>query len=207
MHTTTEANREYPRARGEADVEGRYPGALPPRPGPRTTLALRADSDDGNLLLDWARGALAGAAGVWVMDRVGWALWRLEDRENIHREYMARPDGLDPAHVVANRVADALDRPLSPKQPHPAGIAVHYGLGIAPAMAYAALRHDIPELAAGRGLLYGLGLFLVEDEGVAPLLGLASGPTAYPWQAHARGLVSHLVLGVVTHAVLDLLEG
>ncbi len=34
------------------------------------------------------------------------------------------------------------------------------------------------------------------------LRGLASGPTAYPWQAHARGLVAHLVLGATTDAVL-----
>lgn len=197
MHTTTEADR----ARTGTDAY-----AAPPRNVPRTSLALRAERDDGNLLLDWAKGALAGAAGVWAMDRVGWVLWRLEDRENVHREYMARPGGLDPAHAAANRVADALDRPLSPKQPHPAGIAVHYALGIVPAMAYAALRRDVPEVAAGRGLLFGLGLFLLEDEGAAPLLGLASGPAAYPWQAHARGLVSHLVLGVVTHAVLDLLD-
>jgi hypothetical protein len=44
------------------------------------------------------------------------------------------------------------------------------------------------------------------DEGVVPALGLAGGPTEYPWQAHARGLVGHLVLGAVTHATLELLD-
>jgi hypothetical protein len=172
----------------------------------RTATTMELDPEDDGLLADWMKGAVAGAAAVWVMDRVGWYLWGQESTEKIHEEFVARVDGMDPAHVVANRVADAVGRPLSPKQPHPAGIAVHYGIGMAPAMAYAALRRDIPEIAAGRGLLYGLGLFLAVDEGAAPLLRIAARPGAYPWQAHARGLVTHLVLGVATHAALDLLD-
>ena len=171
----------------------------------RTATTMELEEDDG-LLGDWIKGAIAGAAGVWAMDRVGWYLWDRENRADIHREFAARVEGMDPAHVVANRVADAVGRPLSPKQPHPAGIAVHYGIGMGPAMAYAALRKDVPEIAAGRGLLYGLGLFLLVDEAAAPALGIAGGPGEYPWQAHARGLVTHLVLGAVTHAVLDLLD-
>ena len=49
-------------------------------------------------------------------------------------------------------------------------------------------------------------MFLVNDEILAPVLGLASGPAAYPWQAHARGLVGHLVLGAVTDTVLAVTE-
>lgn len=41
-------------------------------------------------------------------------------------------------------------------------------------------------------------MFLLNDEILAPVLGLASGPTAYPWQAHARGLVVVLVTGVTS---------
>ncbi|MDP9382790.1 MAG: DUF1440 domain-containing protein, partial [Chloroflexota bacterium] len=61
-------------------------------------------------------------------------------------------------------------------------------------------------IGAGRGLLYGAVLFLLNDEILAPVLGLASGPTAYPWQAHARGLISHVVLGAATDTVLDVLD-
>jgi uncharacterized membrane protein YagU involved in acid resistance len=83
---------------------------------------------------------------------------------------------------------------------------MHYALGILPGALYGVLRHRVAGLGAGRGLLYGAGLFLVNDELLAPVLGLASGPTAYPWQAHARGLVSHVVLGAVTDTVLDVTE-
>lgn len=60
--------------------------------------------------------------------------------------------------------------------------------------------------ARPEGLLYGLELFLVQDEGLNPILGTSGGPTEYPWQAHARGLVGHLVLGAVTHATLNVLD-
>ncbi len=99
---------------------------------------------------------------------------------------------MDVAHVAAGKLADATGMDLTPEQPHPAGIAVHYALGVVPGALYGPLRHRVVGLAAGQGLLYGLGLFLVNDELLNPLLGLASGPTEYPWQAHARGLVAHL---------------
>jgi hypothetical protein len=156
--------------------------------------------------VDLAKGAIAGAAGVWLMDRVGWALYRREEPAALRREQEARAGGLDVAHAAANKLAGALGRPLAPAQPHPAGLAVHYALGAVPGALYAVLRRRARGLTAGRGLLYGLGLFLVNDELLAPALGLASGPTAYPWQAHARGLVSHLALGAATEAALEALD-
>ncbi len=33
-----------------------------------------------------------------------------------------------------------------------------------------------------------------------------SGPGAYPWQAHTRGLIAHVVLGVVTESALKLFD-
>ena len=157
-------------------------------------------------MADVVKGLVAGAVGVWVMDRAGWWLMNREDPEVLRQETRARVEGMDPAHVAANRVARAFGRELSPPQPHPAGIGVHYAIGMLPAMMYGPLRRSIPGLSAGRGLLYGLGLFLLVDEGVAPALGLASGPGAYPIQAHARGLAGHLLLGAVTDAVLEVLD-
>lgn len=161
---------------------------------------------NGNIAADIVKGAIAGAVGVWVMDQVGWWMWNHEDPAALQQEREARPEGLDPAHVMANRAAEAMGKELTPRQPHPAGIAVHYGLGIMPGAVYGALRNRVDGIGAAGGLVYGLGLFLIEDEGLNPLLGTSGRPTEYPWQAHARGLVSHLVLGVVTHATLDVLD-
>lgn len=163
-------------------------------------------ADGGGVAVSLLKGAIAGAVGVWAMDRVGWWMWDREDPAALQREVQARPEGLDPAHVMANRAARAAGTELAPRQPHPAGLAVHYGLGVLPGAAYAVLRHRVPTLAAGGGLLYGLGLGLVEDEGINPLIGTSGPPGDYPWQAHVRGLVSHLVLGAVTHATLQALD-
>ena len=39
-----------------------------------------------------------------------------------------------------------------------------------------------------------------------PALGLTPGPNAFPWQAHAPGLVGHLTFGTVTDGTLRLLD-
>jgi hypothetical protein len=80
-----------------------------------------------------------------------------------------------------------------------------------------ALAAGAPPLAIGpfarvrldgrRGLVYGLLLFLVSDEALNTELGFAGPPDAYPKATHIRGLVGHLVLGVATDSVADILGG
>lgn len=165
---------------------------------------MRTDGD--GVAADMLRGAVAGAVGVWVMDQVDWFNYRHEDPAARRRTQEARPGGLDPAHVMANKVAGALGAELSPPQPHPVGIAVHYSLGVGPGALYGALRDRAPVVGTGRGLLYGLGLFLLQDELANAAVGLSASPREYPWQAHARGLVAHLVYGLVTDTVLTVLQ-
>lgn len=164
-------------------------------------------NDTGNDTLSKAMmGAVAGGIATWVMDRVDWFMFDHEDRE-AHRQTIAvRPGGMDPAHVTVNKMAEAMGTELSPKQPHPAGIAMHYALGIGPAALYGALRERYPVMAAGRGSLFGLGVFLVNDEGLNTLTGSGADPRAYPWQAHARGLISHLVYGIATDLALNMMD-
>ena len=164
-------------------------------------MATRAETVD--VLLD----ALAGAAAMWVLDRVDWAMWDAEDSLIRAETRRVRPGGMDPAHVLANRIAGALGTELSPPQPHPLGIALHYSFGMVPTLAYAALRHRYPAVAAGGGTAWGLAMTLVEDEGMNPLLGLAASPQDYPWQDHARAVVAHVVLGAVAEGVLRALDG
>jgi hypothetical protein len=161
---------------------------------------------DGDVLTDMVKGAIAGAVGVWALDKVTWYMWNRENPAALQQEREARPEGLDPAHVMANRAAEAMGTELTPRQPHPAGIAVHYRLGIMPGAAYGALRKRVGGVGAAGGLLYGLSLFLLQDEGLNPILGTSGKPMDYPWQAHMRGLVGHLVLGAATHVTLELLD-
>jgi uncharacterized membrane protein YagU involved in acid resistance len=118
----------------------------------------------------------------------------------------ARPYGKDVAHATVEKVARLVDADVATPQPSRAGIGVHYALGMLPGALYAVARQEIPTLKAGGGALYGFGLFAVNDQVAAPLLGIASGPTEYPWQAHVRGVVSHVVLGMVTEGVLSLFD-
>lgn len=159
-----------------------------------------------SLAADMLKGAVAGAIGVWVMDRVDWFMYDHEDPEARRRTERVRPNHQDPAHNIAGMAARLVGRE-PPPQPHPAGVAVHYAVGILPAAAYAAVRHRLPGSTVSRGLLYGLGVSLVEDELVNPAIGASAPPRLYPWQAHARGLVAHLVYGVITEAVLSALDG
>ena len=159
-----------------------------------------------NLVIDALIGAAAGAAAVWVMDRVDWFNFRHEDPEARRRTQAARPEGAAPAQVAADRAAEALGYDLKPKDDNAAGTAIHYSLGIMPGALYGALRHTMPGLTAGRGTLFGLGLFLMQDEGLNALTGLSAKPQEYPWQAHARGAVAHVVYGLVLDSALKLAD-
>ena len=162
------------------------------------------------LWINGLKGALAGAIGVWAMDRLDWFNFTHEDSQARQRTEAVRPDGLDPAHVAAKRAAIAMGAGLHPAQPHAAGIAIHYALGIGPAAIYGALRDRLPVNSPNQDYLYGMGLglalFLVQDEGLNQAMGLSGKQKDYPWQAHARGLASHLTLGLVTNLVLNLLN-
>lgn len=152
------------------------------------------------------KGAIAGAASVWVMDRITWYMYRNEDPRAYKQEKKAQIDGKYVAFVAADKIANAVGVKMNDKQEYFAGNTVHYLLGIMPGALYGVLRHKINGLEKGRGLLYGLGLFIVMDELIAPLAGLSSGPLAYPWQAHARGLAGHLAVGATTHTAVRALD-
>jgi hypothetical protein len=163
------------------------------------------DNSQNSVASDLLLGAVAGVAATWVMDRVDWFMYRREPESSRRRTWEVRPEGKDPAHVIASRASQAFGGDPVP-QGHPAGMAVHYAIGVVPAAAYGALRERVPAIGAGAGLAYGLAMFIAEDEVANPLLGFAAMPQRYPWQPHARGLVAHLVYGLVTDAVLTGLQ-
>lgn len=158
------------------------------------------------LFTDLTKGALAGALGVWALDRITWFMWNREDPNALAREEAARPLGLDPAHVVAHRARRLAGRTKQPKQPSALGLAVHYSLGIVPGALYGALRKRSRSISAGAGVLFGIGLFLLQDELGNRMLGLSGPAKRYPWQAHARGLIGHAVYGATTDGVLRVLD-
>lgn len=160
---------------------------------------------DGSLAADLLKGAVAGAAAVWVMDRLDWFAFMHENPRARAQTERVRPGGMDPAHVAVRRAAEMVGMD-GPAQPNAAGVAVHYSLGIGPGALYAAMRDRAEGLGIARGPLYGLGLFLIQDEAINSVSGLSARPSQYPWQAHARGLAAHLVYGVVTELALNAMD-
>jgi hypothetical protein len=79
--------------------------------------------------MDAAKGAIAGAVGVWLMDQVTWGMYLREAPQALRREQKARVWGKDVAHVAAEKLAGAIGLERSSTQLHPAGIVVHYVLG------------------------------------------------------------------------------
>jgi hypothetical protein len=170
-------------------------------PEPTRNHGPQAPEPDGSIPLDMLKGAVAGTVATWVMDRVDWFMYRREPEASQRQTWAVRPEHKDPAHVIASKTSQALGGEPIP-QNHSAGLAVHYTIGIAPAAVYGVLRGRVPGVGAGRGLAYGLAMFVLEDEIANPAMGFAAPPQRYPWQPHARGLVSHVIYGLVTDLVL-----
>lgn len=171
-------------------------------------------------IVNAAIGAVGGVIAVWVMDRVDWTLWRLEGPKVRRRTTAVRPGGEPPAHVIATKLErlagvgfqgsaevpsllEQLDtKGLTGNRHHILGTGVHHAIGIGPATAYGIMQDKLPFSGAARGALYGLTLFLAQDEAANALTRLSAKPPRYPWQDHVRGLISHLVYGIVTDAVV-----
>lgn len=177
-----------------------------------------------NKLTDALIGAAAGAVGVWVLDRLDWFFWSRETPETRRQTTAVRPGGEPPAHVVATQlerlvgadtsqsaeVADKIEHldteGLRGDRHYVAGAIVHYGIGIGPAALYSIIQDKLPLPGPARGALYGLTLFITQDEGMNALTGLGAKPRQYPWQAHARGLITHLAYGIVTDGAISMMK-
>lgn len=155
--------------------------------------------------VDLVKGAAAGAVGVWAMDVATWAVYRRQSLAALMQEKENRPFGKDPAHAMAERLRRLTGSEVQ-EQPNALGITIHYQLGMTPAAAYVRLRRRMPWLRTGRGSLYGALLYVVNDEVAGRVLGITGRQRDHPWQAHVRGLIGHVVLGVVTEATLNVLE-
>ncbi len=151
------------------------------------------------------KGAVAGAAGWWAMDHVLQFLYNHE-RPLVRETEDAARGGVPALEVLAERIAAHFDVPLPEVQREKAGAVLQWVEGIGTGIIYGVLRGRAPVVGIGRGLAFGAGVSLLVDEGMVPLLGLSPGPTAFPWQTHARGLVGHLVYGFVAHVVFDVLQ-
>jgi Protein of unknown function (DUF1440) len=167
-------------------------------------MAKRVRTRDG-VGRDLLKGAVAGAVATFVMDRVTGYMYEHEDRDARRKEDEVRR-GRTSYEVVAEKAASAAGSSLDRRQRQRAGSAMHWALGMGAGAAYAVLRRRFQGLGGAAGTAFGTAFWTFMDEGLVPALGLTPGATAFPWQAHARGLVGHLTFGTVTDGTLRLLD-
>jgi putative membrane protein len=173
------------------------------------------------------RGAVGSVAGLAAMGLFFRAAQALSERagngagDGRSEDFIERHHALDDISVVGDQTqgdenaTEAVGRigyetvtghDPDEKTKQRLGQAVHWGYGILLGGLYGALREDAdaPDLLGGLG--YGTAAWIIGDEVMVPLLGLAEGPTAHGWTVHARALGAHLVYGAATSSATQALK-
>jgi len=150
-------------------------------------------------------GAIAGAAATWAMDGVTSLLLERQSEEVTERENRVRGKRFA-YEIAADKAAGLAGYHLLNRQRQRIGKGIHWAIGIGSGAIYGALRNRVRYFGIGSGVAYGVALYLLIDEGALTALGLSPPPNAFPWQAHARGLAGHLVLGAVLDAAFDVAD-
>jgi hypothetical protein len=154
---------------------------------------------------DLLKGAIAGAVATWIMDRVTTFMYERENESARRMEDGAR-QGRTAYETAAEKAARLLGRELTNEERHRLGAAVHWALGIAAGVAYAAFGRRIPAFRRAGGGAFGTTFWAAVDEGLVSLLGLTPPPKAFPWETHARGLAGHLAYGIAADRTLRVLD-
>lgn len=156
-----------------------------------------------SLLADVIDGVVAGFVATWAMNFVTTKLYEREGKEACDRENAAR-GGKTAYETAAEKAAHVAGVKLTPDERKQYATAIHWGLGVTSAIAFAILRSRSEAASRAGGLLFGTALWLAVDETLTPALGLTPGPRAFPWQTHARGLAGHLAYGATVATVATL---
>ena len=154
-----------------------------------------------SVVADLILGAIAGGVATFVMGKATGYWYQHEPKDVRQQEDDAR--GGEIAYgVAAEKAAHLVGRSLSHDDRERYGSGIHWALGIGVGALYGLLRDRVPQVGRTRGLAFGAAFWLLVDEGANYALGLTPGPSEFPWQTHARGLVGHLVYGGVADATL-----
>lgn len=163
---------------------------------------------EGTLWKGAVAGAVAGAAGAFVMEKFQtkalpkikeWA--GLDEQES--GESSSSGEESEPATAkAASAIAEPLlGRELEDDEKKIASEASHYTMGITSGIIYGMTAEKMPLATIGFGAGFGAAVWAIADEAVVPALGLSKPPTEYGWKTHAYALASHVVYGVTTESV------
>jgi hypothetical protein len=156
---------------------------------------------------DAIRGAVAGAAATWLMDRLTTGMLQLQPPAVTAREEAAQRNGKSSVANLVDRFEAETGITVPEKRRPLIETVVHYLLGIVPGAIYGVVRRRVPLARIANGLGFGAAIFAVNDEYANAALKLSGPPRAYPIQTHFRGLAGHAVLGMATETGIVLLGG
>ena len=171
----------------------------------RRTAGRRTRAPENSMLADAVKGALAGVAATWVMGKATSYLYQQESKA-VREEEKETRGGQTAYGTAAEKAADIAGQELSDEQRKTYGSSIHWALGAGAGAAYGVLRPRVPGADRANGLLFGAAFWALIDEGANTALGLTPGPTAFPWQTHARGLAGHLVFGLAADTALRITD-
>lgn len=147
------------------------------------------------LLLDFGICLVAGVVATKATEGIQQALYRLTPENARKREEQVRPG--PPPRIAAQKTAAQVGVDLGGERLDKISMAVHYGLGLAWGPVYGFLRHFSGMQPLGAGVATGAMMSLIVDEALTPALGYSAPSRDYPTATHIRGLVAHLLFGLV----------
>ncbi len=136
-------------------------------------------------------GTAAGVAAAFAMDVVQDGLATLLERD---RESDDRDEEIE---AVVRLVETFVPGLASERRSHVTARALHYAFGIAFACAYVAATRPFGWLAAGGGVAFGTGLFVLSDRILIPMLKLGRSWDRYSRSERLNAWASHVAYGVV----------
>ncbi len=146
-------------------------------------------------------GTGAAFAASKVMDRVTTAYLERQSEGSRRRENELQEE---PSYTkAAEKLGEVSGRDLDDRDAEELGQRLHRGLGLSGgAVAGVLTARGMNPLAAG--MLTGLGMWLLVDEGANAVFGFTPPAPEFPRETHIRGLVGHLAYGGTLGALLGI---
>ena len=137
-------------------------------------------------------GALAGLGATLFMEQSSTWLYNRQSEQSRTREERLRTEM--PTTTLVRRTAGMLGRELDDESAGKLGMAAHYFFGAAGGPA-AQVLISLGSSPVKAGVAVATAMEVFVDQGMNTVLHLTAPPSAWPWQAHARGSAAHAVYG------------
>lgn len=157
-----------------------------------------------SLTKEMLAGAMAGIAGGMALVGSRQMMYKLTSKRAKRREREIEPR--DPFIVLAQKLQKLTGISMTKRQEKLFEQIVLTKLSAMAGSTYLLIARKWPLGWLNGGVVFGTLFWAIEDEGIGPALGLVGDNTKYPAEAHLRGLVSHIIFGVVTAALLNRLN-